>query len=78
MTDPIKMLKSLESALEKAKLDQANLEGQKESILKELIEVFEVSSVKEGEELLEDYKVEIETLEKQMNEMLEKASILLG
>lgn len=78
MADPIKMLKSLESALEKAKLDQANLEGQKESILKELIEVFEVSSVKEGEELLEDYKVEIETLEKQMNEMLEKASILLG
>jgi uncharacterized protein YicC (UPF0701 family) len=77
MADPIKMLRSLESALEKAKLDKANLEGQKASILKELMEVFEISTVEEGEDLLQDYKTEIETLESQMTSILEKAQALL-
>lgn len=77
MADPIKMLRSLESALEKAKLDKANLEGQKASILKELTEVFEISTVEEGEDLLQDYKAEIETLESQMTSILEKAQALL-
>ena len=77
MADPIKMLRSLESALEKAKLDKANLEGQKASILKELTEVFEISTVEEGEDLLQDYKTEIETLESQMTSILEKAQALL-
>lgn len=77
MADPIKMLKSLEEALEKAKLDKANLEGQKESILKELIEVYEISDTEAGEELLAEYDATIENLETQVTAMTEKATKLL-
>ena len=59
MIDPIKKLKSLEEALEKAKLEKANLEGKKESIMKELEEVFEVETIEEAEELLSDYDEEV-------------------
>lgn len=78
MADPIKMLKSLEEALEKAKLDKANLEGQKESILKELMEVYEVSDIESGTELLNDYDTEIASLETKVTEMAERASKLLA
>ena len=77
MADPIKMLRALENALEKAKLEKANLEGQKASIMKELEEVFEISSVEEGENLLQDYDEAIIDFEAQMSEMIEKASKLL-
>lgn len=78
MADPIKMLKSLEEALEKAKLDKANLEGQKESILKELMEVYDISDTEAGTELLNDYDTEIASLETKVTEMVEKASKLLA
>ena len=78
MADPIKMLKSLEEALEKAKLDKANLEGQKESILKELMEVYDISDTEAGTALLNDYDTEIASLETKVTEMVEKASKLLA
>jgi ABC-type Fe3+-hydroxamate transport system substrate-binding protein len=78
MTDPVKKLKELEESLKKASLEKANLEGKKEAIMKELEEVFEVSSIEEAEELLTDYQSEIDSLEKQMKELIDKASILLG
>ena len=77
MIDPIKKLKSLEEALEKAKLEKANLEGKKESIMKELEEVFEVETIEEAEELLSDYDTEIKRLTSEMEELIEKASALL-
>jgi len=75
--DPIKKLKSLEEALEKAKLEKANLEGKKESIMKELEEVFEVETIEEAEELLSDYDEEVKRLTSEMEELIEKASALL-
>lgn len=77
MTDPVKELRALESALEKAKLKKANLEGKKESTLKELEEVFEVTSIEEGEELLKDYDEEIDSLKTSMQELIDKAKALL-
>lgn len=77
MIDPIKKLKSLEEALEKAKLEKANLEGKKESIMKELEEVFEVKTIEEAEELLSDYDEEVKRLTSEMEELIEKASALL-
>lgn len=77
MADPLKMLKALETALEKAKIDKANLEGQKSSIMKDLEEVFGISTVEEGEDLIKDYDESIEELETQMGAMLEKANKLL-
>ncbi|MDY0188670.1 MAG: hypothetical protein RBR16_13290 [Syntrophus sp. (in: bacteria)] len=77
MIDPIKKLKSLEEALEKAKLEKANLEGKKESIMKELEEVFEVETIEEAEELLSDYDEEVKRLTSEMEELIEKASALL-
>ena len=77
MADPLKMLKALETALEKAKIDKANLEGQKSSIMKDLEEVFGISTVEEGEDLIKDYDEGIEELETQMGAMLEKANKLL-
>ena len=78
MTDPVKKLKELEASLEKAKLEKANLEGKKESIMKELEEVFEVTTIEEAEELIEDYQAAIDSLEKEMADLIEKASALLG
>jgi hypothetical protein len=78
MIDPVKKLKELEASLEKAKLEKANLEGKKESIMKELEEVFEVTTIEEAEELLVDYQSEIDSLEKEMADLIEKASALLG
>lgn len=77
MTDPVKELRALEAALEKAKLKKANLEGKKESTLKELEEVFEVTSIEEGEELLKDYDEEIDSLKTSMQELIDKAKALL-
>lgn len=77
MADPLKMLKALETALDKAKIDKANLEGQKSSIMKDLEEVFGISTVEEGEDLIKDYDESIEELETQMGAMLEKANKLL-
>lgn len=77
MADPLKMLKALETALEKAKIDKANLEGQKSSIMKDLEEVFGISTVEEGEDLIKDYDESIEELEAQMGAMIEKANKLL-
>lgn len=77
MADPLKMLKALETALEKAKIDKANLEGQKSSIMKDLEEVFGISTIEEGEDLIKDYDEGIEELETQMGAMLEKANKLL-
>ena len=77
MIDPIKKLKSLEESLEKAKLEKANLEGKKESIMKELEEVFEVETIEEAEELLSDYDEEVKRLTSEMEELIEKASALL-
>lgn len=77
MTDPVKELRALEAALEKAKLKKANLEGKKESTLKELEEVFEVTSIEEGKELLKDYDEEIDSLKTSMQELIDKAKALL-
>ena len=77
MADPLKMLKALETALEKAKIDKANLEGQKSSIMKDLEEVFGISTVEEGEDLIKDYDESIEELETQMGAMIEKANKLM-
>ena len=77
MADPLKMLKALETALEKAKIDKANLEGQKSSIMQDLEEVFGISTVEEGEDLIKDYDESIEELEAQMGAMIEKANKLL-
>lgn len=78
MPDLVKELRNLESRLEKAKLEKAKLEGQKASILKELNEIFEISTVEEGEELLVEYKESIEELEKEITENITKANNLLG
>jgi hypothetical protein len=77
MIDPVKKLKELENSLEKAKLEKANLEGKKETILKELEEVFEVTTIEEAEELLQDYEDEIKTLQGSISDLIDKASALL-
>ena len=77
MIDPVKRLKELENALEKAKLEKANLEGKKETIMKELEEVFEVTTIEEAEELLQDYEDEIKTLQGSISDLIDKASALL-
>lgn len=67
MIDPVKRLRELEASLEKAKLEKANLEGKKETIMKELEEVFEVTSIEDAEELLNDYLEEMDNLIKKIN-----------
>lgn len=67
MIDPVKRLRELEASLEKAKLEKANLEGKKETIMKELEEVFEITSIEDAEELLHDYLEEMDNLTKKIN-----------
>jgi hypothetical protein len=77
MADLIKELRSLETRLEKAKLEKAKLEGQKVSIMKEMQDMFEISTIEEGENLLREYEEAIKELEETMAEQITKANNLL-
>ena len=77
MADLVEQLRSLESRLEKAKLDKAKLEGQKTSIMKELDEVFEIKTLEDGENLLDDYDNAIAELEEEITNDIKAANALL-
>lgn len=78
MTDPIKQLRTLEAALEKAKLENANLAGKKESIMQELLETFEVKTIAEAENLLEDYEEEVTRLSAEITTMVAEVNKILS
>lgn len=78
MTDPIKQLRALEAALEKAKLENASLTGKKESIMQELEETFEVKTITEAENLLEEYEEEVTRLSTEISTMIAEVNKILS
>lgn len=69
MSDIISSVKSKQREIKKFQTEQAEQKGSKEQILKQLQENFDVTSLKDGEQILEEFKQERDKNENLLTKM---------
>mgnify|MGYP001206379060 CR=1 FL=1 len=66
MKDIIKFLQDLDEQIEQAKKEKATIDGRQSEILKQLQESFDVKTIEDAEDLLEDLTEDMGKLDKKI------------
>jgi RNA processing factor Prp31 len=77
MQDIIKELDSISNMIKENENKRARLEGEKESLMKQLSEKFEIGSIREAKKKLQEMQEEKEKLEEAINKQMEELREIL-